>query len=158
VDGERIGSRIVTIGPSRFNRQVVPILAVLLAGAFLWLDYQMLTHQGLGDPWLVGVGVAAMIAFLAAVLIFVGIWGRRAYIRVDDSTINFGPSLTSYAARRNTFNRHEVARIRATHSPLTRITLFLRADGSTLSSTPGYFWGRDGLQRLADYLGVPLEW
>src|SRR5579859_4007934 len=151
-DSQQYASRTVTIGPSRFNLWVVPILAVALAGAFLWLDYQMLARQGLGDPWLVGVAGAAMIAFLAAVLIFVAIWGRKAYIRVDGSTITFGPSLTSSAARRNTFNRHEVARIRATHSPLTRITLFLRSDGSTLSSTPGLFWGRDGLQRLADYL------
>jgi hypothetical protein len=41
---------------------------------------------------------------------------------------------------------------------MTRITLFLRSDGSTVTSTSGYFWGRDGLQRLADFLGVPLEW
>jgi hypothetical protein len=148
----------MTIGPSRFNLRVVPIIALAVAGVFLWVDYEMLVQQGLGDPWLTGAFVFFMIALLAAVLIFVAIWSRKAYIRVDDSTITFGPSLTSFAARRNTFNRHEVARIRATHSPMTRITLFLRSDGSTLSSTPGLFWGRDGLQRLADYLGVPLEW
>jgi hypothetical protein len=150
--------RTVTIGPSRFNVWVVPIIALAMAGLFLWVGYQMLVQQGLGDPWLTGVFAYFMIVLLAAVLILVAIWSRRAYIRVDDSTITFGPSLTSFAARRNTFNRREVARIRATRSPLTRITLFLRSDGSTLSSTPGYFWGRDGLQRLADYLGVPLEW
>ena len=94
----------------------------------------------------------------AACMVAVAVWAPKAYILVDDSTITFGPALTSFAARRNTFNRREVARIRATNSPITRNTLFLRSDGSTLCSTPGFFWGRDGLQSLADYLGVPPEW
>ncbi len=148
----------MTIGPSRSNLWVVPIIALATAGLFLWLGSQMLVQQGLGDPWFIGVFAYFMIALSAAVLIFVAIWSRKAYIRVDDSTITFGPSLTSFAARRNTFSRTEVALIRATHSPMTRITLFLRSDGSILTTASGYFWGRDGLQRLADYLGVPLEW
>lgn len=147
----------MTLGPSRFNLWVAPLICLALAGFFLWGGYQMLVHQGLGDPWLAGVGGVAAIGLVVASLIAVAVLSRRAYIRVDDSTITFGPSLTSFAARRNTFNRREVARIRATHSPLTRITLFLRSDGSKLNSTPGVFWGRDGLQSLADYLGVPFE-
>ena len=148
----------MTIGPSRFNIWVVPIISVPLAVVFLGNGYDILVYQGLGDPWLTGAFAVFMLVVSAAVLIFVAIWSRKAYIRVDDSTITFGPSLTTFAAHRNTINRGEVARIRATYSPLTRITLFLRSDGSTLTSTPGLFWGRDGLQRVADYLGVPLEW
>jgi len=148
----------VTLGPSRFNLWVVPVVALAVAVVFLWVDYEMLAQQGLGDPWLLGVGVAAFIGLAAACMIAVAVWAPKAYIRVDDQTITFGPSLTSFAGRRNTFNRQEVARIRSGPSPVTRNTLFLRSDGSTLCSTPGLFWGRDGLQRLADYLGVPLEW
>jgi hypothetical protein len=129
-----------------------------VAGVFLWVDYQMLAQQGLGDPWVLGVGVAAFIGLAAGCMVAVAVLAPRAYIRVDDSTITFGPSLTSLAGRHNAFNRREVARIKATHSPLMRDTLFLRSDGSTLCSTAGSFWGRDGMQRLADYLGVPLEW
>ncbi len=148
----------MTLGPSRFNVWVVPIISVAVAVAFLGNGYDILVYQGLGDPWLTGAFAVFMLVLLAAVLIFVAIWSRKAYIRVDDSTITFGPPLTAFAARRNSFNRREVALIRATHSPMTRITLFLRSDGSTVTSTSGYFWGRDGLQRLADFLGVPLEW
>jgi hypothetical protein len=90
--------------------------------------------------------------------IALAVFGRTFYIQVDDSTITFGPSLTAFAARRNIIDRREVVLIRATHSPLTRRSLFLRSDGSTLRGTPGLLWGRDGLQTLADYLGVPLEW
>jgi hypothetical protein len=147
----------VTLRPGRFNLWVAPIIALAVAGFFLWAGYQMLAHQGLGEAWLAGVGGVAAIGFGVAFMIALAVWGPKAYIRVDDSTITFGPSLTSFAARRNTFNRREVARIRASHSPLTRLTLFLRSDGSTLCSTPGFFWGRDGLQSLADYLDVPFE-
>ncbi|HEY8687007.1 MAG TPA: hypothetical protein VIO57_15510 [Chloroflexota bacterium] len=133
-------------------------MSVALALVFLGNGYDILVNQGLGDPWLTGAFAVFMLVLLAAVLIFVAIWSRKAYIRVDDSTITFGPSLTSFAARRNTFNRREVALIRATRSPMTQITVFLRSDGSRLTGTSGYFWGRDGLQRLADFLGVPLEW
>jgi hypothetical protein len=146
----RYASRTVTIKPSRFNFWVSPIICLSVAGAFLSSAYENLAHRGLGDAWFVGAFGVGMIG--AAVLI------RRAYIRVDDSTITLGPNLTPLAARRNIFNRQDVALIRATHSPWTRRTLFLRSDGSTLSSTSGLFWGRDGLQKLADYLGVPLEW
>jgi hypothetical protein len=136
----------VTIRPSRFNRWGVPIICLVVAGAFLATAYYNLVHRGFGDAWFVGVFGVGMIA--------AAFFGPNAYLRVDDSTIIFGPRLL----RRRTFDRREVARIRASHSPFTRLTLFLRSDGSTLCSTPGLFWGRDGLQSLADYLGVPLEW
>jgi hypothetical protein len=155
---ERYASRTVTLRPSPFNLWVVPIIALAGAGFLLWGGHQMLVQQGLGDPWLVGAGGVVAIVLCVVALVAVAVGARKAYIRVDDSTITFGPSLTAFAARRNSFNRREVVAIRATRSPMTRLTLFLRSDGSTVNSTPGYFWGRDGLQRLADYLGVPLEW
>jgi hypothetical protein len=148
----------MTLGPSRFNRSVAPIILLAIAGVFLVGGYQILVHPGPGETWLDTTGGVVAIAFGVVCCIAVAVLAPKAYIRVDDSTITFGPSLTSFAARRSSFNRREVALIRATHSPMTRITLFLRSDGSTVTSTSGYFWGRDGLQRLADFLGVPLEW
>jgi len=148
----------MTIRPTRFNRSVAPIMLLAIAGVFLIGGYQILVHPGPGEAWLDSAGGVVAIAFGVVCCIVVAVVASKAYIRVDDSTITFGPALTAFAARRNSFNRHEVALIRAAHSPMTRITLFLRSDGSTVTSTSGYFWGRDGMQRLADFLGVPLEW
>jgi hypothetical protein len=107
--------------------------------------YQNLVHRGPGDAWLVGA--------LGVLMIALAVFSRTAYIRVDDSAIIFEPKLLS----RSSYDRREVARIRASLSPLTRRTLVLRSDGSTLRSTSGLLWGGDGLQSLADYLGVPFE-
>ena len=138
----------VTLRPSRFNLWVTSILLLVVAGGELaGAAYQVLVLQReLGVAWFLG---ASALFFIALV-----VGSQKAYIRVDDSAIIFGPKLPG----RRTFDRREVAGIRASHSPLTRRTTFLRSDGSTLYSTPGVVWGRDGLQRLADYLGVPLEW
>jgi hypothetical protein len=144
--------------PSRFNLWVVPVIALAIAGVLLVGGYQIVVHQAPGETWLDTAGGVVAIALAVAALIAVAVVAPKAYIRVDDSTITFGPALTAFAARRNSFSRREVARIRATRSPMTRITLFLRSDGSTVTSTSGYFWARDGMQRLADYLGVPFEW
>lgn|SRR5487761_118925 len=135
----------MTLRPNRFYRWVAPIIGIAVAAAFLVGAYHYLVRHEVGDALLVGAcGVGA---------IALGVWGRIAYIRVDDSAIIFGPK----GRRRSSYDRRQVARLRATHSPFTRRTLFLRSDGSTLYSTPGFFWGRDGLQSLADYLRVPFE-
>jgi hypothetical protein len=148
----------MTLSPTRFIRSVAPIVLFAIAGVLLVGGYEMLVHQGPGETWVDSAGGVVAIAFGVLCCVVVAVVAPKAYIRVDDSTITFGPALTAFAARQNSFNRREVALIRATHSPITRITLFLRADGSTVTSTSGYFWGRDGMQRLADFLGVPLEW
>jgi hypothetical protein len=135
----------VTLRPSRFYRWAAPVIFLAVASAFLLTAYQNLVRGGLGDAWLVGV--------LGAFMIAVAVFSRSAYIRVDDSAIVFGPKLLS----RSSYPRREVALIRATYSPFTRRTLFLRSDGSRLYSTSGLLWGRDGLRSLADYLGVPYE-
>jgi hypothetical protein len=145
----------VTLRPSRFNRQVLPIISLAIAGAFLLGGYEMLAQQGLGEGWLGGV---AAIAFAVVCLVAVAVFVPKAYIRVDDSTITFGPSLTALAARQNSFDRREVALVRWTNWPPTRRkTLFVRSDRSIVCSTGGDFWGREGLQSLASFLGVPFE-
>ena len=138
----------MTLRPNRFNLWSTSILLLVVAGGELGgAAYQILVLQReLGVAWFLGASALFWIALVVG--------AQKVYIQVNDSTIIFGPRLPG----RRTFDRREVARIRASHSPLTRRTLFLRSDGSTLYSTPGVMWGRDGLQKLADYLGVPLEW
>jgi len=135
----------VTLRPNRFYHWAAPIICLAIAGAFLSSAYQEYVRGGLGNAWFIGAFGVLMIAL--------AVFSRTVYIRVDDSTIIFGPKLLA----RSSFDRREVARIWASQSPLTRRTLFLRSDGSTLYSTSGLLWGGAGLQSLADYLGVPFE-
>jgi hypothetical protein len=123
---------------------------VAVAGFMLWDAFQSLIQGAPPDvvPWWVP-GAFAVLLVGAAVSF------RTIYIRVDDSSIVFGPNFLG----RRTFDRRQVARIRGSGiaTPFTTRTVFLRSDGSTLWSTPGTLWGRARLQKLADYLGVPLE-
>ena len=138
----------MTLRPCRIRLWANTIFFLLVAGGELWgAAYQILVLQReLGVAWFLGASALFWTALVVG--------AHKTYIRVDDSAITFGPQLF----RRRTFDRRQVARIRASHSPLTRRTFFLRSDGSKVYSTPGVIWGRDGLQRLADYLGVPLQW
>lgn len=144
----RYAPRTVTLRPSRINLWVTSVFLLVVAGGELGgAAYQILVLQReLGVAWFLGAGALFCIALVVG--------AQETYIQVNDSAITFGPKLPG----RRSFDRREVARIRASHSPLTRRTVFLRSDGSTLYSTPGVMWGRAGLQRLADYLGVPLDW
>jgi hypothetical protein len=135
----------VILKPSLWVQWGVPIIFLVMAAAFLSNAYQNYVQGGLGESWF-----SAAKGLIALCLVSLS---RATYIRVDDSTIFFGPNLPG----RRSFPRGEVAVIRATYSPMTRRTLFLRSNGSTLWSTPGFAWGKDGLQSLADYLGVPFE-
>jgi len=137
----------ITVRPTRFYRWGPPIIFLVMAGTFLSNAYQNYLQGGLGNSWLIGtMGLVAIgLTFLSP----------TGYIRVDDSTIFFGPNLPLPVRR--TFDRRDVALIRATSAPMSSRTLFLRPDGSTLWSTPGVVWGEAGLRSLADYLGVPYE-
>jgi hypothetical protein len=137
----------ITVRPTPFYRWGPPIIFLVMAGAFLTNAYQNYLQGGLGNSWFSwALGLIAIgLAFLSP----------TGYIRVDDSTIFFGPNLPLPVRR--TFDRRDVALIRATSAPMSSRTLFLRSDGSTLWSTPGVVWGEAGLRSLADHLGVPYD-
>jgi hypothetical protein len=137
----------ITVRPTPFYRWGPPIIFLVMAGAFLSNAYQSYLQGGLGNSWFSwALGLIALgLAFLSP----------TGYIRVDDSTILFGPNLPLPVRR--TFDRRQVALIRVTSAPMSSRTLFLRSDGSTLWSTPGVVWGQVSLRSLADYLGVPYE-
>lgn len=140
----------MTLRPTRTYRWAIPVLSFALAGFMLWSAIQDLIHgtaSGAVPWWFIGIFAVLLVAF--------GLLPRWIYIRVDDSFIVFGPNFLS----RRTFDRRQVARIRGSGiaTPFTTRTVFLRSDGSTLWSTPGTLWGRASLQKLAEYLGVPLD-
>ncbi len=124
-------------------------MLLALAGFMLWDAFHSLIQGTPPDAvpwWFPGV--------FAVLLIGVAASFRTIYIRVDDSTIAFGPNPLG----RRTFDRRQVARMRGSRWPLTQGTVvFLRSDGSKLYSTNGSLWGRTGVQSLANYLGVPLD-
>lgn len=138
--------------PTLTFRWIYPVMFLAIAGGELLVAYDQLVRREdvLGALIL---SASAMVFIAAAVL------ARTAYIRVDDSTIVIGPKVFQLGRKviPPTFDRREVARIKMTPSPVTKLTLLLRPDGSTLWTTAGTLWGRDGLKSLADYLGVPFE-
>ena len=142
---KRYSSWAVTLRPTLTFRWVGPLMFLAFAIGLSWSAYQSLMSQRSADAVFPGI--------LAVGCLGVVVLSRSTYIRVDQSTIVFGPTLFGL----KTFDRRQVAAIRATPSPTTRRTVFLRPDGSTLWSTAGFLWGRAGLQSLADYLGVPFE-
>src|SRR5690242_11394508 len=107
---------------------------VAIAGFMLWIALQGLIQGTPPDavPWWVPGAVAVL-------LIGTAVSFRTIYIRVDDSTIVFGPNPFG----RRTFDRRQVARMKGSRWPLTQGTVvFLRSDGSELCSTNGSLWAR----------------
>jgi hypothetical protein len=134
----------MTIRPTPFARWGAPLLLVAIGGVFSWTGVQNLPG-GLAQTW-------APFA-LGALAVAIGALSMSLYIQVDDSAIFTGTILT-----RRRYGRQDIARIRASQSPGTRLTFFVRSDGSEVLFTSGYLWGRERLSLLATYLGVPLDW
>jgi hypothetical protein len=134
----------MTIRPTPAGRWGTLAAMVAVGGLALWSGVLNL-HGGLGQAWpLFAFGIAS-VAF--------GAFSTTLFISANDSTIVSGTLLT-----RRLYERRNVTRIRASHSPATRLTFFVRSDGSEVLLTSGYLWGRERLGVLAAYLGVPLDW
>ena len=82
-------------------------------------------------------------------------WTMR--IQADDTAIVFRFVVT----RR--YDRREVVAIRigrfviSAYTGSGRRVSFLRSDGSVLFTTIFYWWGKDELEALASYLGIPIQ-
>lgn len=96
----------MTIRPTLSFRWFATISSLAAAGLLLATAYQTLIHGGLGDAWLVGL--------FGLMLVGIAAWSQLAFIRVDESTIVFGPQLLA----RSSFPRTEVALIRADLLPI----------------------------------------
>jgi hypothetical protein len=118
---------------------------VAIGGAVLWISLEDLLAGGQAVVWFSLVFGSAVVAC--------GVLASSLYIQADSSAVVVGTILT-----KRRYDRQAIASIRASHSPMARITHFLRSDGSVIFVTSGYLWGQDRLRLLANYLGVPLDW
>jgi hypothetical protein len=79
------------------------------------------------------------------------------YIQADDTAI-----VVRFGVTRR-YDRREVVAIRIGRFVISyyggsgRRVSFLRPDGSVLFTTLFYWWGKDRLEALASYLGIPIE-
>jgi uncharacterized protein (DUF58 family) len=134
----------MTIRPTPAGRWGTFVAMLAIGGLAIWSGVLNL-HGGLDQAWpLFAFGIAS-VAF--------GAFSTTLFISATDSTIVSGTLLT-----RRLFERRNVIRIRASHSPATRLTFLVRPDGSEVLLTSAYLWGQERLGALAEYLGVPLDW
>jgi hypothetical protein len=137
----------VILRPAWLNRWGTSLFLIALASWFLGLGIRdWITH---GYELWFPAGLALVIAAL-------GVLYWRMYIRADDTTIVVG-----FAGTRR-YDRREVAAIQTGRFVISylgsgRRVRFLRSDGSVVFTTYFYWWGKDQLNALATYLGVPIE-
>jgi hypothetical protein len=139
----------VILKPTPSYRWGTSLFLIAVAVGFLGLGIRDWMTHGY-DLWFPTV--------LAAILIALAVLIWRMYIRVDDTAV-----IVRFAGTRR-YDRREVASIlirgfeyRYANLAGRARTLFLRSDGSTLFGTNSAWWGKDQLEALATYLGVPTE-
>lgn len=141
---------VLTLRATASARWVTLVFCLVLAGG--------LTALGVRD-WIIYGHVDLLWAPTVIAALFVAIaysyWSM--YIQADDTAIVFRFVVT----RR--YDRREVVAIRIGRFVISyyggsgRRVRFLRPDGSVLFSTIFYWWGKDELEALATYLGVPIQ-
>ena len=152
--------------PSTLSGSAVkPILTLRATASARWQTLVVCLVFGGG---IVGLGVRTWIVFghadviwgfivIAAFFFAMAYFYWSMYIRADDTAIVF----RFVVARR--YDRREVAAIRIGRFVLGytresgRPVSFVRSDGSVLFDTILYWWGKDQLETLATYLGVPIQ-
>jgi hypothetical protein len=95
---------------------------------------------------------------IAAIFVAMAYFYWSMYIQADDTAI-----VVRFAVTRR-YDRREVVAIRIGRFVISyyyggsgRRVSFLRPDGSVLFTTLFYWWGKDRLEALASYLGIPIE-
>jgi hypothetical protein len=141
---------ILTLRATASARWVTLVFCLVLAGGLIGLGVR---------GWIIYGHVDLVWAPTVIAAVFVGIahsyWSM--YIQADDTAIVFRFVVT----RR--YDRREVVAIRIGRFVISyyggsgRPVRFLRPDGSVLFSTIFYWWGKDELEALATYLGVPIQ-
>lgn len=141
---------ILTLRATASARWVTLVFCLALAGGLIGLGVR---------GWIIYGHVDLLWAPTVIAAIFVAIaysyWSM--YIQADDMAIVFRFVVT----RR--YDRREVAAIRIGRFVISYYTgsgrrvSFLRSDGSVLFTTIFYWWGKDELEALASYLGIPIQ-
>jgi len=116
---------------------------------------------------LIGLGVRGWIVYghvdllwaptvIAAIFVAMAYVYWSMYIQASDTAIVFRFVVTRH------YDRREVVAIRIGRFVVSyyggsgRPVRFLRSDGSVLFDTIFYWWGKDELEALASYLGIPI--
>lgn len=141
---------VLTLRATASARWVTLVICVVLAGGLIGLGVRNWIVYGHVDLLWPATVIAAL--FVAMAYFY---WSM--YIQADDTAIVFRFVLT----RR--YERREVVGIRIGRFAVSyyggsgRPVSFIRPDGSVVFSTTFYWWGRDELEALATYLGVPIQ-
>jgi hypothetical protein len=141
---------ILTLRATASARWVTLVFCLVLAGGLIGLGVRGWIIYGHVDLLWAPTVIAALFVAIAY-----SYWSM--YIQADDTAIVFRFVVT----RR--YDRREVVAIRIGRFVISyyggsgRPVRFLRPDGSVLFSTIFYWWGKDELEALAAYLGVPIQ-
>jgi hypothetical protein len=141
---------ILTLRATASARWVTLVFCLVLAGGLIGLGVRGWFVYGHVDLLWAPTVIAAIFVAMAYVY-----WSM--YIQADDTAIVFRFVLT----RR--YERREVVGIRIGRFVVSyyggsgRPVSFIRPDGSVVFSTTFYWWGKDELEALATYLGVPIQ-
>ncbi len=141
---------ILTLRATASARWVTLVFCLVLAGGLIGLGVRSWIIYGHVDLLWATTVIAAIFVAMAY-----SYWSM--YIQADNTAI----AIRFVVTRR--FDRREVVAIRIGRFVISyyggsgRRVSFLRSDGSVLFTTIFYWWGKDGLEALASYLGIPIE-
>jgi hypothetical protein len=140
----------LTLRPTPSARWVTALFVLTLAGGVMGLGFRAWIISGHVDLLWAPIVIAAI--FVAIVYSY---W--TMYIQADDTAI-----VVRFVVTRR-YDRREVVAIRigrfviGYYGGSGRRVSFLRSDGSVLFTTIFYWWGKDRLESLASYLGIPIQ-
>jgi hypothetical protein len=139
---------ILTLRPTPSARWVTALFLLSLAGGLLGVAIW---------NWISGRREIWALIVIAAIFVAMAYFYWSMYIQADDTAI-----VVRFAVTRR-YDRREVVAIRIGRFVISyyggsgRRVSFLRPDGSVLFTTLFYWWGKDRLEALASYLGIPIE-
>ncbi len=146
---ESIGVRpILTLRPTPSARWVTALFLISLGGGLLGVAIW---------NWMGGRREIWALIVIAAIFVAMAYFYWSMCIQADDTAI-----AVRFAVTRR-YDRREVVAIRIGSFVISyyggsgRRVSFLRSDGSVLFTTLFYWWGKDQLEALASYLGIPIE-
>jgi hypothetical protein len=145
-ESARVGPLTLRATPSA--RWVTALFLISLAGGLVG-DAIWNWMGGRREIWALIVIAALFVAMAYSY------WSMR--IQADETAIMFRFVVT------RSYDRREVVAIRIGRFRISyyqgsgRSVSFLRSDGSVLFTTLFYWWGKDQLEALASYLGIPIE-
>jgi hypothetical protein len=139
---------ILTLRPTASARWVTLVFCLALAGGLMGVAIW---------NWMNGRREIWALIVIAAIFVAMAYSYWTMYIQADDTAI-----VVRFVVTRR-YDRREVVAIRIGRFVISyyggsgRRVSFLRSDGSVLFTTLFYWWGKDRLEALASYLGIPIQ-